>query len=165
MIRFTVLSIFLFLLNTGCHNKKCNEWYSGVELRAVSKYYNNNDHIKLWYKTDHLVYELNFWVVYIFSQDGYEECKSVTFIHDLVKPQTKLFCSGQMIIGADTLKANTNIYKYFELIELDEGNNVLRYNTPTYGFPTFASQINDFTIEIPLSDGTTISKLLTVVVN
>ena len=118
---------------------------------------NNNRNINGWYETDYLINELNFWIVHSYSADGYEGCKSKTRIHELKKSETKITCSGRLIIGNDTLISNTNLYSYFDLIGQGEGNDILQYNSTTNPFPKFESPINNFKIEIPLTDGKIIS--------
>jgi len=43
------------------------------------------------------------------------------------------------------------------LIGQGEGNDILQYNSTTNPFPKFESPINNFKIEIPLTDGKIIS--------
>lgn len=158
-----IVSVLILLTICSC-TKECKEWYSGVDLRGVTKNSNSNREINGWYETEYLGNELNFWIVYAYSSDGYEECKSKTRIHELIKSDTKITCSGRLIIGNDTLISNTNLYNYFKLIGLGEGNDILQYNSTTYPFPKFETPTNNFKVEIPLTDGKTISgtKLISV---
>ncbi len=150
---FLLISILAVLLgSTGC-TKECKEWYSSVNFKSVSKTPNNNNNYNGWYEIDYLVNELNFYARYINSADGYEECKTKERIHEPLKADIKIYCSGTMIIGNDTLPPNTNLFGYFNFYEKFEGPDVFEYNKATHPFPKFKSVLNNFKIEIPMSDG------------
>jgi hypothetical protein len=151
-MKITISVLFICLMFLGC-TKDCNEWYAGVTLRGVSKNPNNNQSINDWYETDYLVNELSFWIVYPYSSDGYEGCKSKTRIHELERSAIKIFCSGRVVIGTDTLSSNTNLFEYFSLLTQRECNDIMQYNSTAYPFPKFETSINNFKIEVPLSDG------------
>lgn len=147
------LSLIILVISHISCTKKCKEWYSMVEFISLSKTPNNNNNYNGFYESDYLVNELNFYAKYIFSADGYEECKTKDRIHEPVKSDIKIYCSGAMIIGNDTLPPNTNLYSYFIFYEKHEGPDVFEYNKTAHPFPKFETALNNFKIEVPMSDG------------
>lgn len=149
--------LFLLALISVVSCKNCEEWYTHVNLRGVTQEIESNRDLEGWFESDYLVNELNFWSGYVYTANAFEHCRSTKRIHTLQKEQTTLTCSNQMIIGSDTIPANTDIMKYFvREVEL-KGNDIYRYDLNTYPFPKFANPLNHFRMIIPLDDGTVIA--------
>lgn len=151
MKKYLIILFVLCLL--GCGRKQCKSWYSYFHLYPVTKSITNNEKFGDWYQTDFFNQELNFYIQYISSQDGYEECKSVTMIHEILNDSTKIYCSNDVIINQDTIKSNVNLKKYFITID-PKGSTLFSYDKLNYNFPLFTKSYNTFKLQIKLSDNT-----------
>lgn len=141
----------MLLALIGCQTKECTEWYSGIKLTPVTSINNGNEMIENWYVADFLENELNLEVTFYSSADGYEECKSKTRIHDVVRDSIFINCDNYLIIGNDTVSSYSSLTKYFNLNET-KGHYLFEYSDRNYNFPTFEYPENTFYIEVLLSD-------------
>lgn len=150
-IRNSLIISSILICFYSCGTKDCKEWYSDIELCTVTKEKTNHEKIGKFYKTDFNKNELIFLVKYIYSADGYEECKSTSMIHSILKDSTIIYCSNSLIIGKDTIQPNENIYKYFKLSDYT-GYSVYEFDTISNQFPKFNDSNNMFKLILRLSD-------------
>jgi hypothetical protein len=143
--------ILITIILTGCQTKDCTEWYSGLKLTPVTIENNGNERIGDWYVTDFFENELNFETTFYFSADGYEECKSKTMIHEIIKDSIHISCDRFMVIDNDTLFGYSNLKDYFDITE-SSGHMLLSYKKQEFNFPLFEQQENTFNLEVTLSD-------------
>jgi hypothetical protein len=146
-LKYLILLVVIF----SCQTKDCTEWYSRLKLTPVTSIDNGNEKIGNWYVTDFLNNELNFEVTFYFSADGYEECKTKTMIHEIMRDSTFIRCGNDMVIGNDTLKAYESLTKYFRISETT-GHRLFEYDGQEYGFPIFERLENTFYVDFILSD-------------
>ncbi len=145
-----IISLILIFM-CSCGTKDCTEWYSHIELTSVTKDKTNHEKIGKFYKTDFNKNELIFLVKYIYSADGYEECRSKSMIHSILKDSTIIYCSNSVIIGKDTIQPYENLYKYFTLSDYT-GYSVYEFDTSSNQFPKFKDSSNMFKLILRLSD-------------
>lgn len=140
--------LFIFLI-TGCQTKDCKQWYTDVDLEPVTMINNGNEMIFNWYTTDFFNHEYNFALRLYYSRDGYEVCKSVTNINEIVEDSIFLSCSNFMVINNDTINAHENLSSYFT--KSSTNGYLLKYKTEN-GTPIFEKSENTFYINLLLSD-------------
>lgn len=155
--------ILLIVLTLGCQD--CKEWYTSLELKGATKDESTNEQLEGWFETIDLNNELNFWVAYYYTADGFERCKSSSKIHTLEKDKMELVCTDIMIVGEDTVPAYTNIISYFDLALELKGNDFYTFDTINYELPRFTSRVNLFKMTVPLSDGDLLSGSVFLSVN
>lgn len=134
-----------------CSCEDCNEWYSHFRLYSVSQVKNTNESFDGWYQTDFFNDDFALLALFIYSADGYENCKSKTMIHSIVNDSTIIYCNSSLVVGNDTLTPKTNLNYLFELIE-KKGHNIYRYDNSRYSFPKFDKSTNTFTLILKLND-------------
>ncbi len=141
----------MILIFVSCQTKDCTKWYSGIKFTPVTITDNGNEQIGNWYVTDFLKNELNFETTFYFSADGFEECKSKTMIHKIIKDLIYIGCDNFIIIDKDTIEKHSNLKNYFEITETS-GHMLFNYKKAEFDFPLFEQNENTFNIEIFLSD-------------
>ena len=156
LINMRKIVILFLIFIYSCGTKDCKEWYSYIYVNSVTLKKTNHERIGDWYKTDFCNNELNLLVVYIYSADGYEECKSKIMIHSIVFDSTLIYCSSDLIIGSENVKINDNLLKYFKQIDY-KGYTVFKYDTSQYRFPSFKDSTNMFKIFIKFTDNQVLS--------
>jgi hypothetical protein len=99
-MKYKIIFLFLTIALTilSCE-KECSEWYTNLELRGVTKKVNSTKSIKEWFETERMSNELNFWIVYIYSADAYEGCKSKTRINNTIKTDVLIFVPTDATTG------------------------------------------------------------------
>lgn len=153
------------LISGSSCKKECKERYSGLTIQGASRKVSNARNVGGFYETDFLINECNFWLIYNTSSEGFQGCREITKTNSLNKADIRIYCSGQVVIGTDTINKNTNLFRYFRLLEFNGNNDVLTYNTAEYPFPIFPSIVNNFKIEVGISDGTVISGTKMISIN
>lgn len=165
IINPVILLLLSAALTLGSCAKECKERYSGITIRGASRKVSNAKNVGGYYETDFLINECNFWLIYNTSSEGFQGCREITKTNTLNKADIRIYCSGPVVIGNDTINKNINLYRYFRLLEFNGNNDVLTFNTAEYPFPVFPNIVNNFKIEVGISDGTVISGTKIISVN
>jgi hypothetical protein len=150
-----VLSACFFF---GACSEQCFTTYESVSLAGVSKKTNTGTAYNGWYQTDYLVNELNLKITYNKHTELYADCKDFTLKHGINFSNIKVQCNSPIVVGPDTLAANTNLYKYFSSTNYNDEATILEWNSAVYGAPTATVALNMMYVEVPLSDGIKLSK-------
>jgi hypothetical protein len=154
MKKIAIVFLISLTLYSCVGTKYCTEWFSGVRLLAVTKDTTNHEKIYDYYRTYYAKDNLIFLTQFYYSDDSdYEGCKTRTMINSIINDSIFITCNSMTIIGNDTIQANKNIFKYFNLYENEKnGHYVFEYNKNTYQFPKFANKTNTFKINIKTTD-------------
>jgi len=147
-----ISTLIILFIASSCGTEDCTSWYSGLKFHAATKKWGNGDRWFNYRATDFLEGKLNFLFIPHYSQDGYEECATVTMKHTLLAESMSITSAAPIIID-DTISTGTNIISFFKISE-NHGNYLFEFDTPRYNLPRFQSQYNKFYFTAPLSDST-----------
>jgi predicted proteasome-type protease len=139
-------------------SEQCFTSYEGITLAGISKKSNSGTPYQGWYETDYFVNELNFKIRYNKRTELYADCKEFVVKHGINFSNIKIQCNSPIVVGGDTLAANTNLYQFFTSTNYNDDVTVLQWNTASYSTPVATEALNMFLVEVPLSDGTKLSK-------
>ncbi|MFM2386760.1 MAG: hypothetical protein RL660_1517 [Bacteroidota bacterium] len=152
----TISALLLALTFSACE-EQCFTSYDKITLKGVTKKTATGTDYKGWYVTDYFVNELNLKINYNKHTELYADCKNFTLKHGIVHSNIKIQCNNPIIVGTDTLPANTNLYPYFTSTNYDDDVSILTWDAAKYAMPRSTTALNMLYAEVPLSDGIKLS--------